>query len=86
MFDTEVTSEADVDNEAGDIGDGVDSDILIVTFCQTTYIDLQIIEEVRKAFVHNTCVSYKSKTIIDIIAAFLRWLQRLSCTFKALVQ
>ena len=85
MFDTEVTGEADVDNQAGDVGDGVDGDILIITVCQTSHVNLQIIEEVREAFVHNTCVSYKSKTIIDIIAAFLRWLQRLSCTFKALL-
>ena len=69
MFDTEVPSEAHIDNEAWDIRDGVDGDIFIVTIRQTTNIDLQIIEEVRKAFVHNTCVSYKSKTIIDIIAA-----------------
>ena len=57
MLDRVIAREADVDNQAGDIGDGIDADILIVTVGQTSKVDLEIVEEIWESFVDNSCVS-----------------------------
>ena len=52
-----VASEADVDQEAGDVGDGVDADILIVSVGQASQVDLEIVEKIWQSLVHHTGVA-----------------------------
>ena len=53
-----MTSKAYVDNETWNIGNRIDCNIFIITVCQSTKVDLQIVQEIWKPFVNNTCVTY----------------------------
>ena len=46
MADTVVTTEAHIDDQTGNVGDGVDGDVLVLAVAQTSNVNFDVVQEV----------------------------------------